>query len=105
MKQKQNKKTIKESEGKLPQKKSPASSKQEQTKKSPAQRTAQPIEERDAIYDVSTDEEEVGSHDQGGGDCADNLLDMFTDKVFFLYGQFSALERRNVTRYITAYDG
>lgn len=33
------------------------------------------------------------------------LPDFFTDKNFFLYGDFSVSERRLLTRYITAYDG
>ncbi|XP_013394562.1 DNA repair protein XRCC1 [Lingula anatina] len=44
------------------------------------------------------------SKDGGSGDLPD-LPDFFSGKHFFLYGDFSATERRTIFRYITAFDG
>ena len=40
----------------------------------------------------------------GFGDV-EQLPDLFTDKHFLLYGEFSAVDRRQLTRYIVAYNG
>ena len=34
-----------------------------------------------------------------------SLPDFFSNKTFFLYGEFDSEERRKLIRYITAYDG
>ncbi|ESO82175.1 hypothetical protein LOTGIDRAFT_176980, partial [Lottia gigantea] len=50
---------------------------------------------------MKTNDTEYDSSDSG----LPELPDFFTDKVFFLYGDFSETERRLMTRYITAYNG
>ncbi|KAK6173680.1 hypothetical protein SNE40_017088 [Patella caerulea] len=46
-------------------------------------------------------DEEEGSDDSG----LPELPDFFTNKTFFLYGEFSDTDKRLLTRYITAYNG
>ncbi|KAJ8312880.1 hypothetical protein KUTeg_010253 [Tegillarca granosa] len=69
----------------------------------------------DDIYGISTDEDEPktkisqsgknGEDDDGADSGLPDLPDFFSDKHFFLYGTFSASERRLLRRYIAAYDG
>ncbi|XP_064617203.1 DNA repair protein XRCC1-like isoform X2 [Liolophura sinensis] len=67
-------------------------------------------------YGDSTDEDEFNATSKSGskpsaatGDDSDSglpeLPDFFTDKKFFLYGDFVASERRLLVRYITAFNG
>ncbi|KAK3084243.1 hypothetical protein FSP39_010617 [Pinctada imbricata] len=50
----------------------------------------------------STNEDKANHSDDSG---LPELPDYFSDKHFFLYGDFPSAERRLLTRYITAYDG
>ena len=72
--------------------------------------------DKDDPYGGSTDEDEpstskpapINNH-RAGHDSDDSglpdLPDYFTDKHFYLYGDFASTERRLLTRYITAYNG
>ncbi len=81
--------------------------------KSPAVKKKPVSGNDDDIYNASTDEEDntaiaqraaSGSED---GDLPDlpDLPDFFSGKHFLLYGQMSQADRRQLTRYIVAYDG
>ncbi|XP_035825741.1 DNA repair protein XRCC1 isoform X2 [Aplysia californica] len=68
---------------------------------------------KDNVYGGSTDEDEPGPSGAGakhdGDDGSDSglpdLPEFFTDKHFFLYGDFPSGEQRLLTRYIAAYNG
>ena len=60
------------------------------------------------VYDASTDEDVADDSKYDANltnEDLPKLLDLFTGKKFFLYGNFSAEDRRTLVRYITAYDG
>lgn len=73
------------------------------------------MDETLAIFDDSTDEDELTKNDTSTSTVMDvddgadsglpDLPDFFTDKHFFFYGDFDQVERRLLTRYIAAYDG
>ncbi|KAL3856427.1 hypothetical protein ACJMK2_011189 [Sinanodonta woodiana] len=62
------------------------------------------IEEEEEIEKEDTKKKEAGD-DDGSDSGLPELPDFFTEKHFFLYGDFKASERRLLNRYIAAYNG
>ena len=60
------------------------------------------------VFEADTDEELSEDETKMNGIADDKLpplLDIFSDKVFLLFGEFDRQEKRTLYRYITAYNG